>query len=236
MKRLLSVLLVCAMVLSMGLFSALAEEEPLVIDIYDAAGIKKPDISILSEEFLMEIRGMKRRNVALEVLKKLLADELASRERSRLVQSKKLLERLEDALRRYHAKVVTAAELIEEMIKLGREVRDSDKEAEELGLTEYEYAFYTAVADNESARELMGRDKLRELAVVLTERLRKNTSIDWTIKESVRAQLRVVIKRTLRQFGYPPDMQQLATETVMRQAHMIAQELAETEDKPKERT
>ena len=198
-----------------------------VIDIYDAAGIKKPDISILSDEFLMEIRGMKRRNVALEVLKKLLADELASRERTRMTQSKKLLERLEEALRRYHAKVVTAAELIEEMIKLGREVRDSDKEAEELGLTEYEYAFYTAVADNESARELMGRDKLRELAVVLTERLRKNTSIDWTIKESVRAQLRVVIKRTLRQFGYPPDMQQLATETVMRQAHMIAEELAE---------
>ena len=174
----------------------------------------------------MELRGMKRRNVALEVLKKLLNDELAVRERTRLVQSKKLLERLEEVLRRYHAKAVTAAEVIEEMIRLGHEVRDSDREAEELGLTEYEYAFYTAVADNESAQELMGKDKLRELAVVLTDRVRKNTSIDWTIKESVRAQLRVIIKRTLRQYGYPPDMQQLATETVMRQAQMIANELA----------
>lgn len=197
-----------------------------VIDIYDAAGIKKPDISILSDEFLMEIRGMKRRNVALEVLRKLLNDELAARGRTRLVQSKKLLERLDEILRRYHARVVTAAEVIEEMIRLGREVRDSDREAAELGLTEYEYAFYTAVADNQSARELMGKDKLRELAVVLTDRVRKNTSIDWTIKESVRAQLRVIIKRTLRQYGYPPDMQQLATETVMRQAQMIADELA----------
>lgn len=197
-----------------------------VIDVFDAAGIKKPDVSILSDEFLQEIQGMQHKNIALEVLRKLLTDTLRSRQRTNLIQSKKLLERLEGTIKRYHAKVVTAAQVIDEMINLGREVRDSDKEAEELGLTEYEYAFYLAVADNASARELMGKDKLRELAVVLTDKVRKNTSIDWTIKENIRAQLRVVIKRTLRQYGYPPDMQQLATETVMKQAEMIADELA----------
>jgi type I restriction enzyme R subunit len=197
-----------------------------VIDLFDAAGIKSPDISILSEEFMLEMKSMKHKNIALEVLKKLLNDDLTARSRTNLVQSKKLLELLEGALKRYHNKILSAAEVIDEMIHIGKQVRDSDKEAEELGLTAYEYAFYTAVADNDSARELMQKEKLRELAVVLTEKVRANTSIDWTIKESVQAQLRVVIKRTLRQYGYPPDMQQLATETVMKQAKMIADELA----------
>ena len=196
-----------------------------VIDVFDAAGIKKPDISILSEEFMLEMKGMKHKNIALEVLKKLLNDELTARSRTNLVQSKKLLELLEGALKRYHNKIISAAEVIEEMINIGKQVRESDKEAVELGLTSYEYAFYTAVADNDSARELMQKDKLRELAVVLTEKVRQNASIDWTIKESVQAQLRVVIKRTLRKYGYPPDMQQLATDTVMKQAKMIADEL-----------
>ncbi|MCR5563030.1 MAG: DUF3387 domain-containing protein, partial [Desulfovibrio sp.] len=195
-------------------------------DIYDAAGIKKPDISILSEEFLLEIREMQYKNIALEVMRKLLNDELRSRQRTHLTQSKKLLERLESVLKNYHAKILTAAQVIDEMINLGREVRDSNKEAEELGLTEYEYAFYLAVADNESAREVMGKAKLRELAVVLTEKVRNNTSIDWTIKESVRAHLRVLIRRTLKKYGYPPDMAQLATETVMKQAELIAMDLA----------
>jgi type I restriction enzyme R subunit len=197
-----------------------------VIDVFDAAGIKKSDISILSEEFMLEMKGMKHKNIALEVLGKLLNDELTARSKTNLVQSKKLLELLEGALKRYHNKIITAAQVIDEMINIGKQVRDSDKEAEELGLTAYEYAFYTAVADNDSARELMGKEKLRELAVVLTEKVRANTAIDWTIKESVQAQLRVVIKRTLRKYGYPPDMQLLATETVMKQAEMIADELA----------
>ena len=196
-----------------------------VIDVFDAAGIKKPDVSILSEEFMLEMKGMKHKNIALEVLKKLLNDELTARSRTNLVQSKKLLELLEEVLKRYHNKIISAAEVIEEMISIGKQVRESDKEATELGLTQYEYAFYTAVADNDSARELMQKDKLRELAVVLTEKVRQNASIDWTIKESVQAQLRVVIKRTLRKYGYPPDMQQLATDTVMKQAKMIAEEL-----------
>ena len=197
-----------------------------VIDIYGAAGIKKPDISIISEDFLMEIRNMPRKNLALEVLKKLLNDEIKARQKKNLVQSKKLLDLLEASLKKYHSKSITAVEVIEELINLGKAVRNSDKEAEEMGLNEYEYAFYTAVADNDSAKELMGKDKLREIAVVLTENVRKNATIDWSLKESVRAQLRVSIKRILKKFGYPPDMQALATENVMKQAEMIAEELS----------
>lgn len=196
-----------------------------VVDIYDAAGIKKPDISILSNEFLLEIQDMEHKNVALELLKKLLNDEIKARMRKNLVQGKKLEEMLEDALRRYHNKAITSAQVIEELINMGKDIRDSDSEAAEMGLSEFEYAFYTAVANNNSARELMQQEKLRALAVVLTERVRANTSIDWTIKESVRSKLKVIVKRTLRQFGYPPDMQKLATDTVLKQAELIAEEL-----------
>ena len=195
-----------------------------VIDIFDAAGIKKPDISILSDEFLMEIRNMKHKNIALEVLRKLLNDEIKSRAKTNMVESRTLMEMLEQSLARYHNKAITSAEVIEELINLSKEIKSMDKRAEDIGLSQYEYAFYTAVADNESARELMQKDKLRELAVVLAERLRQNTSIDWTIKESVRAKLRIVVKRTLRQYGYPPDMQKLATETVLKQAERLAEE------------
>lgn len=196
-----------------------------VVDIYDAAGLKKPDISILSDEFLLEIQGMEHKNVALEVLRKLLNDEIRARAKKNLVQSRKLEELLEDALRRYHNKAITSAQVIEELINLGKEIRDSDSQAEEMGLSDFEYAFYTAVANNDSARQLMQQEMLRELAVVLTERVRANTSIDWTLKESVRAKLRVIVRRTLRQYGYPPDMQLLATETVLKQAELLAEEL-----------
>jgi len=196
-----------------------------VIDVFDAAGIKKPDISILSEDFLLELKGMEHKNVALEVLKKLLNDEIKSRSKKNLVKSKSLMEMLENSIKKYNNKILTAAEVIDELIKLSKEIVNMDSEARELHLSDFEYAFYTAVADNKSARELMGKDKLRELAVILTERVRANTSIDWTIKESVRAKLKVIIKRTLRQYGYPPDMQKLATETVLKQAELIADEI-----------
>lgn len=204
---------------------ALVSEQ--VIDVFDAAGIKKPDISILSDEFLLELKGMEHKNVALEVLKKLLNDELKVRAKKNLVQSKSLMEMLETAIKKYHNKILTAAEVMDELIKISKEIVASDNEAKNLGLTDFEYAFYTAVASNDSAKELMQHDQLRELAVVLTQRVRENASIDWTIKESVRAKLKVIVKRTLRQFGYPPDMQLLATETVLKQAEMIANELAE---------
>ena len=197
-----------------------------VIDVFDAAGIKKPDISVLSEEFLAELKGYKHKNVALEVLKKLLSDELKVRARKNLVQSKTLMEMLENAIKKYHNKVLTAAEVMEELIKISKEIVASDAEASHMGLSDFEYAFYTAVANNDGAKQLMQQDQLRELAVVLTQRVRENASIDWTIKESVKAKLKVIVKRTLRQYGYPPDMQLLATETVLKQAEMIANELA----------
>ena len=196
-----------------------------VIDLFDAAGIKKPDISILSEDFLLEVKNMEHKNIALEVLRKLLNDEIKTRTKRNLVQSKTLMEMLENSIKKYHNKILTAAEVIEELIKLGKEIQNMDKEPAEMGLSEFEYAFYTAVANNESARELMKKDKLRELSIVLFERVKQNASIDWTIKESVKAKLKVIVKRTLRQFGYPPDMQKLATETVLRQAELIADEL-----------
>ncbi|MDD4911471.1 MAG: type I restriction endonuclease subunit R [Sideroxydans sp.] len=197
-----------------------------VIDVFDAAGIKKPDISVLSDEFLAELKDFKHKNVALEVLKKLLNDELRVRAKKNLVQSKSLMEMLEIAIKKYHNKVLTAAEVMDELIKISKEIVASDAEASHLGLSDFEYAFYTAVANNDSAKQLMQQDKLRELAVVLTQRVRENASIDWTIKESVKAKLKVIVKRTLRQYGYPPDMQLLATETVLKQAEMIADELA----------
>ncbi|MFO1289937.1 MAG: type I restriction endonuclease subunit R [Nitrosomonas sp.] len=203
---------------------ALVSEQ--VIDIFDAAGLKKPDISILSEDFLAELKDYQHQHVALEVLKKLLNDELKVRAKTNLMQSRSLMEMLENAIKKYHNKILTAAEVIEELIKISKEIVASDKEAEKLHLSHYEYAFYTAVASNNSARELMQNDQLRELAIVLTQRVRQNASIDWTIKESVKAKLKVIVKRTLRQFGYPPDMQLLATEMVLKQAEMIANELA----------
>jgi len=202
---------------------ALVSEQ--VIDVFDAAGIKKPDISILSEDFLLELKGMEHKNVALEVLKKLLNDEIKARSKKNLVKSKSLKEMLENSIKKYHNKILTAAEVMEELISLSKEIVNMDSEAKKLGLTDFEYAFYTAVANNDSAKQLMQQDKLRELAVILTERVKQNASIDWTIKESVRAKLKVIIKRTLRQYGYPPDMQKLATETVLKQAEMIAKEL-----------
>lgn len=202
---------------------ALVSEQ--VIDVFDAAGIKKPDISILSEEFLLELKGMEHKNVALEVLKKLLNDEIKSRAKKNLVKSRTFLEMLENSIKKYHNKILTAAEVIEELINLSKDIVEMDNEAKHMGLSDFEYAFYTAVANNDSARELMQQDKLRELAVVLTETIRQNASIDWTIKESVKAKLKVAVKRLLRKYGYPPDMQMLATETVLKQAELIANEL-----------
>ncbi len=196
-----------------------------VIDIFDAAGIKKPDISILSEEFLLEVKNMEHKKVALEVLKKLLNDEIKYRAKKNLIQSRSLMEMLEESIRKYHNKILTAAEVIEELIELGKEIKEMDKEPEEMGLSDFEYAFYTAISNNDSARKVMEKDKLRELAVVLFERVKANASIDWTIKENVKAKLKVIVKRTLRQYGYPPDMQKLATETVLKQAELIAAEL-----------
>lgn len=198
-----------------------------VIDVFDAAGIKKPDISILSDEFLMEIKDMKHKNLALETLKKLLNDEIKSRASTNLIQSRSLMEMLENSIKKYQNKILTAAEVIEEIIDLANSIKEMDKADEDLGLSKEELAFYYAVAENKSAQEVLGNDVLRELAIYLTEVVRNNATIDWTIKESVRARLKIMVRRTLRRFGYPPDLQKLATDTVIKQAELIAEQLAE---------
>ena len=199
---------------------ALVSEQ--VIDVFDAAGIKRPDISILSEEFLMEIKDMKHQNLALETLKKLLNDEVKVRSKMNLVQGKTLMEMLENSIKKYQNKILTAAEVIQELINLANEIKRADKRGELLGLADYEMAFYDAIANNPSAREILGDETLRQLAIYLVETVKSNATIDWTIKESVKAKLKVMVKRALRKFGYPPDLQKLATETVLRQAEMLA--------------
>lgn len=196
-----------------------------VIDVFDASGIKKPDISVLSDEFLAEVRDYKHKNIALETLKKLLSQEIKSRSKTNIVQAKTLQEMLENSIKRYHSKVISSVEFLEELINHAKEIKSMDTEYEKLGLTEYEYAFYCAIANNDSAQEVMKADMLRELSVELFNKLKANATIDWTRKESVRAKLRVTVKRTLRKYGYPPDMQKLATDTVLKQAEMLAQEI-----------
>ncbi|MBU4369109.1 type I restriction endonuclease subunit R, partial [Patescibacteria group bacterium] len=196
-----------------------------VIDIFNAAGIKRPDVSILSEEFLAEVRGLDRKNLALELLKKLLTGEIDSIKSKNIVLGKKFSEMLDNVLKRYHANILTAAEIIEEMIGVARELRGESERATKLNLTDYEMAFYDALADNESAREVLGQKTLRELSCVLVDKVKENTSIDWTMRESARAKLRVMIKRTLNKFGYPPDIQKLATELILKQAELYANDV-----------
>lgn len=172
-------------------------------------------------------KGMERKNLAIELLKKILNDEIKLRSKRNLMQGRKLSEMLENAIKKYQNNLLTAAEVIEELIKLAKEIKEDDKRKEEYGLSEYEIAFYDALADNNSAREVMGHDKLRELARALLEKVRANTSIDWTIKESVQAKLRVLVKRTLKRYGYPPDLAKLATDNVLKQAEMLAGEWGE---------
>ncbi len=198
-----------------------------VIDIFDAAGIKRPDISILSDEFLEEIQGMKHRNLALELLKKILNDEIRSRSKYNLVQGKLFSEMLENAIRRYQNNLLTSAEIITELIGIGKEVREADARGIALNMSQDELAFYDALGVNENARQVMKDDSLRELARMLVEKVKANTSIDWTIKESVRASLKVIVKRLLREYGYPPDIPgtreyTVSVDRVLSQAEVLA--------------
>ena len=198
-----------------------------VIDIFQAAGLEKPELSILSDEFLEEVRGMKRKNLAFELLKKLLNEEIHSRLKKNVVQSKKLMEMLDQAIRKYKNNLISASEVIDELIKLAKQIKKDDSRGENMGLSFEELAFYDALADNESAKDLLGDDKLKELSIVLVDRIRKNASIDWNLKESVRAKLKVMVKRLLRKYGYPPDKQAIATETVLQQAKLFTEEWLE---------
>jgi len=194
-----------------------------VIDIFDAAGIKKPDISILSDEFLAEIKGMKYKNLAIELLRRILNDEIKVRSTFNLVQSKKLSEMLENAIKKYQNNLLTAAEIIEELIKVAKEIKEADKRGDKLNLSYEELAFYDALEVNDSAVKVLGDETLRTIARLLVDRVKSNTTIDWQIKENVRAKLRVVVRRVLREYGYPPDMQEKAVQTVLQQAEMLAE-------------
>ncbi len=197
-----------------------------VIDLFSAAGLKKPDISILSEEFLAEVRGLPQRNLAIELLRKLLNDELKTRSRKNLVQSKLFSEMLEGALRKYHNRALETAQVIEELIALAKQMREANRRGEELRLTEDEIAFYDALEVNDSAVAVLGNETLRAIARELVAAVRQNTSIDWTIKETVRAKIRVIVKRILRKYGYPPDKQEKATQTVLEQAEVLCRDWA----------
>ena len=195
-----------------------------VIDIFAAAGMEKPDISIMSDEFLEEVQALPQRHLALELLKKLINDEIRSRLKKNVVLARSFAEMLEQSVRKYQNRAIETAEVIQELIRLARELREAGKRGETLGLNEDEVAFYDALADNGSATQVMGDEKLKMLAMELVLRVRQSVTIDWTLRENARAQIRVLVKRILRQFGYPPDMEKKATELVLEQAEVLCRE------------
>jgi type I restriction enzyme R subunit len=192
-----------------------------VIDVFTAAGLPKPDISILSDGFLAEVRGLKHKNVAAELLEKLLKDELKVRAKRNLVQSQLFSEKLKKTLNAYHNRAISTMEVIEELIRLAKEMDAATKRGEDLGLTDDEIAFYDALAANESAVKAMGDDKLKVIAAELITQVRKSVTIDWTLREGARAKIRVMVKRILNKYGYPPDLQEEAVKTVLQQAELL---------------
>ncbi|MDO4233046.1 MAG: type I restriction endonuclease subunit R, partial [Lautropia sp.] len=193
-----------------------------IVDILAAAGINSPDISILSDEFLAEVQQMEKKNLALEALRKLINDGIRSRSKANVVQTKEFSERLEDSVARYHANAITTAEVLQELIQLAKDIRAARQRGEESGLSDEEIAFYDALAENESAVQMMGDDKLKLIAHELLTSLRENVSVDWANRESARARMRVLVKRILRKYGYPPDLQDKAVQTVLQQAEALS--------------
>ena len=194
-----------------------------VIDVFEAAGLDKPNIAILSDEFLGEVQKMKRKNLAVELLRKLLQGEITRRSKRNVVQARSFAEMLEETLRKYRNRAIEAAQVIEELIGLAKEMREANERGEKLGLSEDELAFYDALSDNKSAVEVMGDELLGDIARELVETVRRNVTIDWTIREATRARLRVLVRRMLRKYGYPPDMQEKATQTVLEQAEVLSE-------------
>jgi len=197
-----------------------------VIDVFTAAGLKRPDISILSDQFLAEVRGLKHKNVAAELLEKLLRDEVKTRSKRNLVQSQLFSEKLKKTLNAYHNRAIATQEVIEELIKLAKEMDAATKRGVDLGLTDDEIAFYDALTANQSAVQAMGDDKLKLIAAELITQVRKSVSIDWTLRESARAKIRVMVRRILNRYGYPPDLQEDAVQTVLQQAELLCADWA----------
>jgi type I restriction enzyme R subunit len=197
-----------------------------VVDIFAAAGLKRPDISILSDEFLAEVRGMPQRNLAVELLQKLLKGEIKARSKKNLVQARSFADLLEQSLHKYQNRAIETAQVIEELIRLAKEMREANARGQKLGLSEDELAFYDALETNDSAVKVLGDETLRGIARELVQTVRANVTIDWTVRENVQAQLRVLVKRILRKHGYPPDKQEQATKTVLEQAALLSGEWA----------
>ena len=198
-----------------------------VIDIFDAAGLKKPDISILSDEFLAEVQHLPQRNLAVELLQKLLNNELKIRSKKYLVQSRSFAEMLEATIRKYQNRTIEAAQVIAELIELAKQMREGQKRGASLGLTDDEVAFYDALETNDSAVKVLGEPTLKTIARELVTHVRKSVTIDWTLRESAQAQIRVLVRRILRKYGYPPDKQEKATQTVLEQAKLLCGDWAE---------
>lgn len=192
-----------------------------IIDVFTAAGLKKPDISILSDQFLAEVRGLKHKNVAAELLAKLLKDEIKIRATRNFVQSQLFSEKLKSTLNAYRNRAIATQEVIEELIKLAKEMDAATKRGDDLGLNEDEVAFYDALASNESAVKAMGNDELKVIAAEFVTQVRNSVTIDWTMRESARAKIRVMVRRILRKHGYPPDLAEEATKTVLAQAEVL---------------
>jgi type I restriction enzyme, R subunit len=193
------------------------------VDIYESAGLKKPDISILSDEFLAEVREMPHKNVAIELLRKLLKGEIKTRSRKNVVQARSFSEMLEKSVQRYQNRAIETAQVIEELIELAKRMREADRRGEDLGLSEDEVAFYEALEVNDSAVKVLGDETLKIIAQELVDAVKRNVTIDWAVRENVRAQIRVIVKRILRKYGYPPDKQEKATQTVLEQAELLSE-------------
>ncbi|MCC6006263.1 MAG: DUF3387 domain-containing protein [Rhodobacteraceae bacterium] len=192
-----------------------------IVDILSAAGLSSPDISILSDAFLAEIGQMEKKNLALEALRKLLNDEIRSRSRSNVIETRKFSERLEEAIARYHTNAISTVEVLQELIGLAQDLRAARQRGEDTGLTPEEIAFYDALADNQSAVEVLGNDQLKVIAHELLKTLKANVTVDWAHRDSARARLRVLVKRILRKYGYPPDLQDEAVRGVLAQAEAM---------------
>jgi len=193
-----------------------------IVDILAATGLKCPDISILSEDFLAELQQMERKNLALEALRKLLNDGIRSRSKANVTESKTFTKRLEASIARYHANAITTAEVLQELIQLAKDIRAARARGEDSGLSDDEIAFYDALAENESAVQVLGDSKLKLIAHELLESLKANITVDWAHRENARARLRVLVRRILKKYGYPPDMQDEAVKTVLQQAEALS--------------
>jgi type I restriction enzyme R subunit len=197
-----------------------------IVDIMAAIGLDRPDISVLSDEFLAEVRDMDQKNLAIEALRKLLNGQVHSQGKRNVIQARVFSERLDAAIARYHGNAITTVQVLEELIRLAQEIREARERGEESGLNPDEIAFYDALADNHSARDLMGEPALRVIAHELVEDIRKNITVDWAHRESARADIRRRVKRILRKYGYPPDLQDAAVQNVLEQAEVLSAELA----------